>query len=257
MNADIVICADHDQAVRAAAEEMVLGARDAVARDGSASIALSGGATPRAFHRLLGQSPFAVEMPWEQIHLFWVDERLVSYDHPDSNFGAARRDFIDALHRRPAGIHPIPVGGKPPEMAQRYEQALRRHFRSPGAPAPTFDLVFLGLGTDGHTASLLPGSAALKEPQRWAVAVKGGQPDLWRVSMTAILLNRARRIVVLATGAAKADIVQRVLVGPFSPGLPVQAVKLETGRTLWLLDRASASNLPPTPPAAESGRSGS
>jgi 6-phosphogluconolactonase len=88
------------------------------------------------------------------------------------------------------------------------------------------------------------------------VAVKGGQPDLWRVSLTAILLNRARRIVFLVTGADKAAIVQRVLVGPSSPGLPVQAVKPGTGRTLWLLDRASAANLPPNPPAADSGKSG-
>jgi 6-phosphogluconolactonase len=245
MTPDILIYADHDQVMQAAAEELARTARDAVAHDGSASIALSGGSTPRGLHRLLGQSPFAGEMPWERMHLFWADERLVPYDHPDSNFGAARKDFIDTLCRRPAGIHPIPVTGKPHEMAQRYEQELRGHFRSAAGAAPSFDLIFLGLGTDGHTASLLPGSTALREQQRWAVAVKGGQPDLWRVSLTVAVLNRARRVVFLVTGEAKAAIVQQALNGSSSPDLPVQQLRPPAGRLVWLLDRTAAANLPP------------
>jgi 6-phosphogluconolactonase len=243
----IEVCEDYDRVMQAAAGEFAQAAAGAVRRSGRALIALSGGATPRGMHRLLGQSPYADEIPWERLHLFWSDERLVPYAHPDSNYGAARRDFLDALGRRPAGVHAIAVRGEPQGLARRYEATLREFLdAAAGEPAPGFDLVFLGVGSDGHTASLFPGSAALREPERWTAAVKGGRPDLWRVTLTPAVLNRARRIVVLAAGESKADVVGRALGGASAAaGLPVQDIRPAAGRLVWLLDRPAAARLTP------------
>jgi 6-phosphogluconolactonase len=216
--------------------------RAAAAEAGWATVAVSGGATPRAMHRLLAEPPLSEDIPWARMHLFWADERLVPYEDAASNFGAAREDWLAALQHPPAGVHPVPVCGTPAELARRYEEELREHFRQRRLNAPVFDLVLLGLGADGHTASLLPGSRAVEELQRWTTAVKGGDPPAWRVSLTRAVLNRTRHIVFLVTGAAKSAAVRHVLAG-MAPPLPAQRVRPLAGRTTWVLDAAAASRI--------------
>jgi 6-phosphogluconolactonase len=244
MNAgiDIRVAADTGAALQAAADVLLETSRSAAAGGGCISIAISGGSTPRGMHRLWAQNPYASDIAWDRMHLFWADERLVPYAHPDSNFGAARTDFIEKLAMRPAGVHPVPVEGTPEALARRYEEELRAHFRLRRLPEPVFDLILLGVGADGHTASLFPGSPALEERRRWTAAVKGGQPEVWRVSLTYAVLNRARRVVFLACGANKAAVVRRVL-STFSPDLPAQQVRPQAGRVTWVLDPPAAALL--------------
>jgi 6-phosphogluconolactonase len=239
---DIRVEADTGAALRAAADVLLETARSAAAGCGCVSIAISGGSTPRGMHRLWAQSPYASDIAWDRVHLFWADERLVPYTHPESNFGAARTDFIEKLVLRPAGVHPVPVAGDPEALARRYEEELRAHFRMRRLPEPVFDLIILGVGADGHTASLFPGSPALEERLRWTAAVKGGKPEVWRVTLTYAVLNRARRVVFLACGASKAAVVRRVLTA-LPPDLPAQHVRPPAGRVTWVLDPAAAALL--------------
>jgi 6-phosphogluconolactonase len=217
---DIRVEADTGAALRAAADVLLETARSAAAGCGCVSIAISGGSTPRGMHRLWAQSPYASDIAWDRVHLFWADERLVPYTHPESNFGAARTDFIEKLVLRPAGVHPVPVAGDPEALARRYEEELRAHFRM----------------------RRLPGSPALEERLRWTAAVKGGKPEVWRVTLTYAVLNRARRVVFLACGASKAAVVRRVLTA-LPPDLPAQHVRPPAGRVTWVLDPAAAALL--------------
>jgi len=239
---DIRVAADTGAAQQAAADVLLETARSAAVGGGCVSIAISGGSTPRGMHCLLARNPYASAIAWDRMHLFWADERLVPYAHPDSNFGEACTDFIDKLATRPAGVHPVPVAGDPERLAQRYEEELGAHFRMRRLAEPVFDLIILGVGADGHTASLFPGSPALEECRRWTAAVKGGQPEVWRVTLTYAVLNRARRVVFLACGASKAAVVRRVLTA-WPPDLPAQRVRPLSGRVTWVLDPAAAALL--------------
>jgi 6-phosphogluconolactonase len=193
-------------------------------------------------HRLLARPPYVAAIPWDRLHLFWVDERLVSYEDPASNYGAARADFIGSLPQPLGSVHPVPVHGDAEAMALLYEQEIAEHFRQRDLLEPVFDVVFLGLGADGHTGSLFPASPALSEQRRWAAAVKGGDPAMERVTLTCATLNRARRVVFLVTGAGKAAVVHHVLTGA-APLLPAQRIRPQAGRITWVLDRAAAALL--------------
>jgi 6-phosphogluconolactonase len=234
------LCVEADLAAawRAGAEMIARAVTEAVSASGAAAIAISGGQTPRGMHRLLAEPPYGDAIPWERLHVFWVDERLVPYHDAASNFGAARSDWFDRLPRKPAGLHPVPVG--PPEQAaDRYADELRAFARRCGTADPVFDLVELGVGPDGHTASLFPQHPALEERTRWTAAVKGGSPDVWRVSLTFPVLNRARRALFLTAGEAKADIVHRTLTEA-PPVLPAGRIRPAAGEVTWVLDRAAA-----------------
>src|SRR5512143_430354 len=208
---ETVVAPDSHSAFQTAADLLRDAARAAVAAAGGVSLAISGGATPRGMHRLLARSPYGTAIPWDRLHLFWVDERLVAYEDPASNFGAARVDFIASLPQPPGSVHPVPVHGDGEAMALRYEEEIREHFRQRDLIEPVFDLIFLGLGADGHTASLFPASPVLSEERRWAAAVRGGEPDVERVTLTYTILNRARWTVFLVTGETKAAAVHHVL----------------------------------------------
>lgn len=234
---------DEAAALQAAADVFRDTARSAVAAAGCAAIAISGGRTPRGMHRLLARPPYAAGISWDRVHFFWTDERLVGYEHPASNFGAARTDFLQSLPQSPGGLHPVPVSSDGDASARRYEEEIRRHFHQRHLDGPDFDLILLGLGADGHTASLFPGSAVLSEQRRWAAAVKGGEPDVERVTLTYTVLNHARRILFLVTGESKAAAMRHVATGA-KPLLPAQRVRPRSGRVSWVLDRAAASRLP-------------
>jgi 6-phosphogluconolactonase len=251
---EIRVEADSQTALRTAADVLQETACMAVAKAGCMSMAVSGGTTPRGMHRLLAQRPLVTRLPWDRMHLFWVDERLVPYDDPASNFGCARADFIENLPRPPAAVHPIPVSGDIDALARRYEDELRDHFRQRHLAEPAFDLIFLGLGADGHTASLLPRSAALGEQVRWVVPVKGGEPEMWRITLTQAVLNCARRIVFLVTGGDKAAVVHHVLTASL-PILPAQRICPQAGQVTWILDRAAAAWLEKLPsPITDKGK---
>jgi 6-phosphogluconolactonase len=234
---------DEAAAMQAAADGWMEAAQSAVAAAGCASIAISGGRTPRGMHRLLARPPYAAGISWDRVHLFWADERLVGPEHPASNFGAARTDFLQSLPQPPGGLYPVPVSRDGDASARRYEEELRRHFHQRHLDEPDFDLILLGLGADGHTASLFPGSPVLSEQRRWAAAVQGGEPDVERVTLTYPVLNGARRILFLVTGESKAAAVRHVVTGA-KPLLPAQRVRPRSGCVSWVIDREAASLLP-------------
>ncbi len=217
----------------------------AVADQGRFCAALSGGSTPMAMYTRLARPPYASLLNWKKIHLFWGDERCVPPDHPESNYGAARPVLLEALPIPADNIHRIPGELGPDQASKAYEKLLRRFFDP--APFPVLDLVLLGLGDDGHTASLFPGSSALKEKKRWAVGVEHEAPPpplVPRVTLTLPVINAALNILFLVTGAGKAKRLAQVLRQPPPPDLlPAQKVCPETGRLVWLVDEAAALEL--------------
>lgn len=199
-------------------------ARSAVQQRGACWLGLSGGRTPQGILSALKAPPLAEAMPWPQLHFFWVDERLVAYQHPASNFGMARQIlFADGPAAR-SHLHPMPVAGRPEDNVRQYEDEIRA--LSPHGACPSFDLLLLGIGPDGHTASLFPGAAALAESQALVLAVDGrqGRPPVPRLTMTLPLINAARQVLFAATGADKRAAIQQVLAKT-EPRLPAACVQ--------------------------------
>jgi 6-phosphogluconolactonase len=226
----------------AGAEVVLTAARRAVEARGRFSLVLAGGSTPTPLYQALSLPPWAARLPWEATHLFWGDERCVPPEDPRSNFGACL-PWLTRLGLDLGQVHRILGEARPPASAAHlYEADLRGFFA--GRP-PVFDLVLLGLGADGHVASLFAASPALTEDEAWAVATApppGVEPAVARVSLTLPVINAARQVVFLVTGAAKASIVARALgrAGPGTPALPaslpVRRVRPVAGEALWLLD---------------------
>lgn len=241
---------DNQQALsRATAQHFVESIRAAVAARGVARIAISGGGSPKSVFALLadpGQT-YRKSIPWDRLHIFWVDERCVPPDSPDSNYGNARALLLDRVPLAPEHIIRIEGELDPEEGAARYEAAIRAHFRLEGAEIPIFDVIQLGMGDDGHTASLFPHTEALHEMGRIAVANHvPQQKQSWRATLTWPVINAGREVFFLIEGQAKADPVGRVLEGPYDPEtLPSQLIQPQSGKLLFLLDRAAAAHLPP------------
>jgi 6-phosphogluconolactonase len=223
--------------VRATADEIVSIAREAVDARGRFAWALAGGSTPRDVYRLLASDDYRERMPWNAIHCFWGDERHVPPDHPDSNFRMAREAMLDAVPLPVENIHRVPAEETDAERAAMlYESTLREFFAPDEWPA--FDLIQLGLGKEGHTASLFPGGTALHEHTRWVVAPWVEAQSTFRVTFTPPVLNHARRAMFLVAGDEKAEALHAVLEGARDPDLyPAQIVE---GNRLWMVDRAAA-----------------
>jgi 6-phosphogluconolactonase len=194
---------------------------------------------------MLAGEPYRSRIPWECVHLFWGDERCVPPDHPESNFRMVQETLLAQVPLPPENIHQIPVDqGSPEAAATAYERIIQRYFQLEDGELPEFDLVLLGLGEDGHTASLFPHAAAVHERRRLVVATSGGSPNLPRVTLTVPVLNHARRLVWLVTGAQKAPIVRKVLQGPEQlEEIPAQRVRALQGTSLWLLDHEAAKEV--------------
>jgi 6-phosphogluconolactonase len=226
----------------AAAEVVVERAAEAVAARGAFAVALSGGRTPRALYELLGDPgrEFSRRVPWEKTHAFFGDERCVPPDHPDSNYGMARAALLARVPIPPGQVHR--VRGELADAGQaaaEYEQAMRDFF----GEDPVFDLVVLGMGSDGHTASLFPGSAALSERERWVAAPFVEGIGAHRITLTLPVLGRSRAAVFLVAGADKAAALARALgEGPAGERPPAARVR-PSGALLWLADRAAAGLL--------------
>lgn len=244
-----IVSEDAASLAQRAAGHMVEAIEQAVAARGRARIAISGGSTPKSTFQLLGDpaQPWRARMPWERLELFWVDERCVPPDHPDSNYRMTREALLDHAPLAPAQIHRIEGELDPEEGAARYESGLRNAFRLEGAETPVFDLVQLGMGPDGHTASLFPHTAALHELGRLSVANHVENKDAWRITLTWPVINHARQVFFLIGGAEKAAILRQVLLGPRDvERLPSQLIHPSSGILTLILDRAAASQLPAT-----------
>lgn len=242
--AERLIFADRDSLTRAAAEIVVTSAQAAIAARERFSIALSGGSTPRPLYALLASPAYASRIDWPNVHIFWGDERCVPPDHPDSNYGMARETLLERVPVLPDNVHRMPGERDPEAGAAAYDAHLRAFFTADGEDAPRFDVLLLGMGGDAHTASLFPGTAALSQTDRWAVANYVEKLAAWRLTLTPPALNAAAEIVVLVSGADKAAALDAVLNGPTDPDrYPAQLLEPENGRLRWLVDRAAAARL--------------
>jgi 6-phosphogluconolactonase len=240
---------DAAAAARHAAQYFVEMAGEAVEAQGRARIALSGGATPKAAFELLADpdQPWRNRMPWQALDLYWVDERAVPPDNPASNYRMTREALLDLVPLSPAQIHRIEGELEPEAAAARYESELRNSFRLEGAEMPRFDLVALGMGSDGHTASIFPGTAAVHEMSRLVTANHVPQLDAARITLTWPVINHARSVFFLVAGEDKASVLNEVLTGPHDPErLPSQLIWPASGILTLILDQAAAQLLPPT-----------
>ena len=221
------------------------------------SVALAGGSTPKALYTDIAGLADESVVPWSRVHFFWGDERHVPPDHPDSNTRMAKETLLDRVPVAAAQIHRIKAEmPDPDDAAADYESELLEFFRLEPGEWPRFDLVLLGLGADAHTASLFPGTTALREQSRLVVAARVAQLGVDRITLTAPVINHAARVAFLVAGESKAEAVAAVIDGPWQPDRhPAQLIEPADGDLIWLLDAAAASKLSPrggwTPPAPD------
>jgi 6-phosphogluconolactonase len=228
----------------AAAEKFVDYANETNANSGHFCVALAGGNTPKRVYELLATESFKNRIDWSSVHLFFGDERAVPPDHPDSNYAMVFKTLISKIVIPASNVHAIPGEGDANANARQYENHLKSFFV--GQSWPRFDLVWLGMGEDGHTASLFPNSEALNEESRWVVATRNEQLGQDRITLTVPVFNRAKRVMFLVVGEKKAQRLQQVLrLQPDLKPLPAQAINPINGNLEWLLDAAAASLLQP------------
>jgi 6-phosphogluconolactonase len=254
---EIIIVPDRAVLARETAQRFVSLARQAIAAhtlsgvEGRFSVALSGGTTPRDLYALLATPEFAAQIDWTRAHFFWGDERAVPPDHLDSNYRMAYETLLSRVPVPRRNIHRIRAEQDPADAARAYEQTLREFFApSPvedgggpgvGVGVPRFDLILLGLGEDGHTASLFPHTAVLRETERWVAAQYVDEIKMYRITLTAPVINAAENVWFVVAGAEKAASVRAVLRGDYRPDdLPAQLIQPTNGRVVWLLDRGAA-----------------
>ena len=231
-----------EQLAIAAAERFVECAEESLRESDCFCVVLAGGNTPRRVYQLLATEPFNSRMDWSKVHLFFGDERAVPADHPDSNYAMVYETLISKIAIPAQNVHRIPGEGDVNENAKRYENHLRSFFSEQAWPR--FDLVLLGMGEDGHTASLFPNSAALNERSRWVVAARNEQSGQDRITLTVPVFNHARRVMFLVVGDKKAQRLKEVLrLQPALERLPAQAIKPINGTIEWLVDAEAASLL--------------
>jgi 6-phosphogluconolactonase len=244
--AEIEVFPDKDALVRAAAERFVAIAAETSRARGRCLVALSGGSTPKPLYELLASPSHAARVDWSRLHLFWGDERCVPPDHPDSNYRMTREALIDRVPIPAPNVHRIRGEDEPQAAADAYDRLLRDVFGGGDAPARSFDLALLGMGPDGHTASIFPGTAATTEARRWAMAVHVEHPhEMWRVTLTTVVLNATANVTFLVAGADKAARLREAVRddgGP-RPPLPAQLIKPAHGELRWMVDAAAGAGL--------------
>jgi 6-phosphogluconolactonase len=234
-------------------------AAEAAEARGVARVAISGGTTPKAMFALLADpaAPYFAQVPWSKLELFWVDERCVPPTDADSNYRMTNEAMLSRVPLPAAQIHRMEGELDPQIAAARYEAAVRAAFKLEGAQLPAFDLVLLGMGDDGHTASLFPHTAALHQTQRLVVANHVPQKDTWRITLTAPVINHGREVAFLIEGAGKAQVVHDVFAGSYDPeSKPSQLVRPGSGRLSVWLDAAAAAQLPVSSTSATMEMSG-
>lgn len=235
----VEILADAEQLIQRATELVVAAAQSAVAERGKFTIALSGGSTPKPLYESLATQ----DLPWSQVHVFWGDERYVPPTHPDSNAGMARQAWLDHVPLPAENIHIMQTeASDPAEAAQAHEAHLHNFFGTASGQFPPFDVILLGIGPDGHTASLFPHTEALQVCDRnITVGSKEGQP---RLTFTVPLLNQARCVLFLVTGANKQTALEHIFAEQAdSLHWPARLIKPQAGQLIWLLDSAAGQTL--------------
>ena len=232
----------------AAAEQVCRIGQLAIDTTGRFSLVLSGGTTPRPLYELLAAPPFRSAIDWSKVEFFWGDERVVTPEDPSSNFRMARDAMLDKLKIPPAHVHRIRAELPDLDAAARdYEEEIERvlgQVAGVGRRPPHFNLFLLGMGADGHTASIFPDTDALSETERWIIPVNVPSLGVKRITMTPPLINSAHFIIFMVTGAAKADVVAGVLQGPRDPRrCPAQLIHPLTGEVIWFVDREASAKL--------------
>jgi 6-phosphogluconolactonase len=241
------VCENAAELAERAAEYFALRINEAVKARGIARVAISGGNTPKeTFQTLATHWRASRGTPLEQVQLFWVDERCVPPDNAESNYRMTREALLDAIAIPPGNVFRIEGELPPEEAAARYESVIREQFRLEGAETPRFDVIQLGMGDDGHTASLFPHTEALHELGRIAVANHVPQKDTWRVTLTWPVINNGRHVFFLVEGAEKAPVLADVFLGKYDPeSKPAQLIRPRDGVLELLLDKTAAAKLPP------------
>ncbi len=244
---NVEIFRDKSCLMRGAAEAFIDAAGEPLRSRGRFSAVLSGGETPRGVYELLAAEAFSEKIDWSRTHVFWGDERCIPPGHRDSNYGMAAKTLLSHVPIPEGNVHRIAGEENPEEAAHDYQETLHRFFaESPergGELRARFDLVLLGLGVDGHTASLFPGTGALAEKTRWVAAQYVNALNAWRITLTAAAINDARRVLFIVSGKAKAEILRRVLQPESgAKDLPAQLIR-PAGLLRWLVDEDAASLL--------------
>lgn len=239
----VVVVADGDALANMAANLLLTSAEEATAAGHRALIALSGGSTPKRMGEILAVAPLIERIPWGNLDIFWGDERWVPLADPESNAGEAMRGYLDQAPISPGHIHPFATEGV---AAEDSAVAMERTMRGlqPDVNAPVFDLVLLGMGDDGHTASLFPGTAAVRETERLVVSHDVEKLGATRLTFTPPLINAALKVAFLVGGEGKAEMLANVLEGPIDiDAMPAQAIQPPNGNLTWIVDEAAASKL--------------
>ncbi len=242
MEPDITVLADAERLSQAVAERWQHLSTEAISARGGFHVALSGGSTPRHLYTTLARAPFAAAIDWPHSHIYFGDERCVAPDHADSNYRMASEALLAQVPLRAEHIHRIEGELPPAQAAARYTETLAAQLPATPDGWPQFDLVLLGIGEDGHTASLFPGTPIVDVVDTSVAAVHVPRLDAWRVSLTFPVINRARCVIVLAAGAGKRAILQQVLEATGTPTLPIQRVQPPAG-IHWYLDAEAAAGL--------------
>jgi 6-phosphogluconolactonase len=238
MPADVAVLPSAAALADAAAARFVAAAGDAIASHGQFIVALAGGSTPRDTYLRLGKEDLVSKVLWSRVQIVWGDERCVPPQNVESNYRMARETLLDRVPVPAANVHRIHGEDDPATAAAAYEATLRA--------LPRIDLVLLGLGEDGHTASLFPGGTAVHEQTRWVMAARATAASMWRITLTPAVINAAAEVLFLVSGGAKANILRRVLEGPRRPQeLPAHAIAPSKGRLRWYVDAAAAADLTP------------
>lgn len=243
MKPEIRIFRDHEQLSRSAATLFVEQASRSIDERGRFLVALNGGGTPTRLFQLF-RSDLREKVEWDKIHIFWGDERIVPSDHPESSYGQARDLFLRHVPIPEGNVHHIQADLQPDEAAKDYSFVLEQ-FTKPDLELIRFDLIYLGLGEDGHTASLFPGSPLdVEEPVIPVTGEYQGRPAR-RITLTPLVINNARMIVFMATGDKKAATLREVLSGRYDPErYPAQRIEPKNGKVIWLVDEDAAGKLP-------------
>lgn len=238
----VLVCPTANELARTAARKFVDWAWQAIARDGQFHVALSGGSTPKALFQLLASDEFRGQIDWPRVHLFWGDERAVPPDDPESNYGMTRRELLIRVPIPGGNVHRMQAeDANLGRAAHQYETVLRHYLPLDPQGFPVFHLVYLGMGTEGHTASLFPGSPLLKETLRWVSTPMVAKLGKRRMTLTLPVLDAAERVVFLVCGSDKAPILREVLLGHPKQPPPAQMVQPRNGTRLFLVDEAAAS----------------
>jgi 6-phosphogluconolactonase len=242
MNQNVRVYSHREALARAVADYVAAQVSNSVAERGVATLVLSGGTTPRSVYTLLSAEPYHSTIPWKKVHLFWGDERCVPPTSEESNFRMADETLISRVSLPSENVHRIPVERPPAEAAAVYDREIREFFGLKDGEFPQFDLLMLGLGEDGHTASLFPGTTAIQGQNRIVTEVYVEKLKTHRITMTLPTINHAASVVFLVEGSNKASIIREVMETQHKT-YPAQLVRPVPGELLWFVDQAAASEL--------------